>query len=416
MTGTPRPRALARRALGTAAALAASLAGLVTAAPAASAAEPSDRCPAGRLCVFQYPNYGGAMKILSASAPTLTADWNDKISSIVNKSGLWATFYTKPRYETDPDYIIVTPHNGAIDLGFSWDRTYDNKISSYRVATTQYEVVQGVPYMDWYVFPEVKRPEGLPAAGQFGDLNNDRRPDLLERADDGRLWWLSGNGDADRVTKGKLIGGGWNSMTQLVRHGDYNGDGREDLFARDTTGVLWFYPGNGAGAFSTRVKIGAGWNTMREISAVGDVTGDGRRDLVARDTTGVLWTYPGNGKGAFGTRKKVGAGWNVMNKLASPGDMTGDGKSDLLARDTDRALWLYPGNGSGAFGARKKLPYGWPSSDPVFSVGDVSGDGHSDILRPINSQLFIYHGTGLGTIKSPWADTLYDTADRVRVF
>ncbi|MGG8405242.1 FG-GAP-like repeat-containing protein [Streptomyces sp. 12297] len=416
MSRTVRPRALARRALGAAVALTATLATLVTAAPAVSAAEPSDRCPAGKLCVFQYPDYQGAMKILSAGAPRLGADWNDKISSIVNKSGLWATFYTKPDYNTDPDYVIVSPYNGPIDLHRSFDGRYDNVTSSYRVATTEYEVVQGVPYMSWYTFPEVRRPDALPAAGQFGDMDNDRRPDLMERADDGRLWFLSGNGDANGVTKGRLIGGGWNAMTQIVRHGDHNSDGREDVFARDRSGVLWFYPGTGTGSLGARVRIGAGWNGMREISAAGDLTGDGRRDLLARDTAGVLWTYPGNGKGAFTARRKVGAGWNVMNQLASPGDMTGDGKSDLLARDGQRALWLYPGNGKGAFGARKKLPYAWPADEPVIATGDVNGDGHADFMRPIGYQVSLYLGNGRGGISRPQPDTLWDSADRVRVF
>ncbi|WP_405806907.1 FG-GAP-like repeat-containing protein [Streptomyces sp. NBC_00210] len=407
---------LGRRALGTAVAVAASLATLVTAAPNAAAVDNSARCPAGKFCVFSGAGYTGEMKYFSSSQPTL-GTWNDKISSVVNNSGLWATLYPQSNYGTDPDFVVVGPHNGPVDLGNgSFDNRFDNKISSMRVTTTEYEAFQGVPWMDWYQQPEAKRPAGLPAVAQFGDLNNDGGADVLERADDGRLWFLSGVGDANWVTKGKLVGGGWNAMTQLVRHGDYNANGREDLFARDKSGVLWFYPGRGDGTFGTRVKVGAGWNTMREISAAGDLTGDGRRDLLARDTAGALWTYPGNGKGAFGVRKKVGGGWNVMNRLASPGDLTGDGKADLLARDGARALWLYPGNGQGAFGTRKKLPYAWPADEPVMATGDVNGDGLSDVMRPISGQLFIYHGNGAGGISGPNADMGWDTAPNVRVF
>ncbi|WP_406002674.1 FG-GAP-like repeat-containing protein [Streptomyces sp. NBC_00829] len=406
---TRRKRALA------AAVVTASLATLITQAPGAVAAENSARCPAGKFCVFTGGGYTGDLRIYSSSQPTL-GTWNDKISSVVNNSGLWATLYVQPHYGTSPDYVIVGPHNGPIDLSDSFDRQFGNKISSMRVTTTEFEAVQGVPWMDWYQQPEIKRPAGLPAVAQFGDLDNNGSADVLERANDGRLWFLSGVGDANGTTKGKLVGGGWNAMSQLVRHGDYNADGREDLFARDTSGVLWFYPGRGNGTFGTRVRIGTGWNAMREINAAGDLTGDGRRDLLARDSSGTLWTYPGNGKGAFGARKKVGAGWGVMNRLTSPGDLTGDGRADLLARDGARALWLYPGNGSGAFGVRKKLPYAWPADEPVMSVGDVNGDGLSDIMRPIDYQLFVYQGDGRSGISGPNADMLWDTAPNVRAF
>ncbi|MEU0400950.1 FG-GAP-like repeat-containing protein [Streptomyces sp. NPDC006197] len=399
-----------RRALAAAVTTAASLATLMTAAPPAAAG--SERCPSGRLCVFQYREYQGEMKIITSSQATL-GTWDNTISSVVNNSGLYAVLWSDPRY-TGGDSLHVDPHNGPISFDGSVMGQLDNKISSIRVATTSYEATQGVPWFDWSA---EKRPSGLPAAARFGDLNNDALPDLVERADDGRLWFLNGVRDANWNTKGTLIGGGWNAMTQIVRHGDYNGDGNEDVFARDRAGVLWLYPGNGRGWFKPRVKIGGGWNTMKEIKAVGDITGDGRRDMVARDTAGVLWTYPGNGHGWFGARKKVGGGWNAMNRLVAPGDMTGDGKSDLVARDGSRGLWLYPGNGSGTFGARTKLPYAWPSNEPVMSVGDVTGDGKADLMRTINFwDLHVYPGNGRGGIGGPQYITMYDPADRVHVF
>ncbi|MCZ0981166.1 FG-GAP-like repeat-containing protein [Streptomyces diastatochromogenes] len=391
-----------RRALAATVTTAASLATLMTAAPSASAGE--DRCPSGRLCVFQYRDYQGEMKIITSSQATLGA-WDDKISSVVNHSGLYALLWGDPGYGGG-ETLQADPHNGGVSFEGSILGRLDNRISSIRLATTSWEVSSGIAWMDWS--PMQKRPGGLPAAARFGDLDNDAAPDVVERADDGRLWYLDGAPGAAWKDKGALIGGGWNAMTQIVRHGDYDGDGFEDVYARDKAGVLWFYPGNGRGWFKPRLKVGAGWNTMKEIEAVGDLTGDGRRDLVARDTAGVLWMYPGNGRGWFGARKKVGGGWNAMNSLTAPGDMTGDGTSDLVARDGSRGLWLYPGNGRGWFGTRVRLPYAWPSDAPVFSVGDVTGDGKSDLLRPIGLQVFVYPATAAAASaarRPTWAGT-----------
>ncbi|MFI8769806.1 FG-GAP-like repeat-containing protein [Streptomyces sp. NPDC053792] len=399
--------ARSRRSLAAAVVAAASIGSLVTAAPIAAADE--SRCPAGKFCVFQYQYYEGEMKIISSTQPTL-GTWDNRISSFVNNSAMWVLIDTSPRFGYE-EYSIISPHRGGISLGSA----LDNRISSIRLSTTEREAGGSTPWLNW-TSSDTKRPTGLPAVAQFGDLNNDRVADLVERADDGRLWFLSGVRDSTFNGTGALIGGGWNSMTQIVRHGDYDGDGNEDVFARDTTGVLWLYPGNGKGWFKPRVKVGGGWNTMKELKAVGDITGDGRRDLVARDTAGVLWTYPGNGRGWFGARKKVGGGWNTMTRLAAPGDMTGDGRADLLARDASRGLWLYPGNGQGAFGARKKMPYAWPSNESLMATGDINGDGKSDILRTIDGTMYLHTGDGRGGISGPESFGDWDSAPRVHVF
>ncbi len=85
-------------------------------------------------------------------------------------------------------------------------------------------------------------------------------------------------------------------MNTLTRHGDFTGDRREDLVAREkATGKLWLYPGTGTGSLGSRTLLGAsGWNSMNHITAYGDLTGDGRSDLIAvQKSTGALWLYPG---------------------------------------------------------------------------------------------------------------------------
>ncbi|MFP3599703.1 FG-GAP repeat domain-containing protein, partial [Chryseobacterium sp. SIMBA_029] len=94
----------------------------------------------------------------------------------------------------------------------------------------------------------------------------------------------------------------------------------------------------------TQRSMGTGWNTLNLIVPTKDFNGDGRSDILARDTSGVLWLYPGNGAGGLQTRVQAGTGWTAMTMVVAPGDFNGDGKSDLLARDSSGGLRLYAGN------------------------------------------------------------------------
>ena len=121
------------------------------------------------------------------------------------------------------------------------------------------------------------------------------------------------------------------------------------------------YPGNGAGGFgSSYPQIGSGWQTRDQIS-VGDWDGDGRHDLVAREpANGNLWLYSGNGAGGFAGQRIIGSGWGAFTALVGPGDFSGDGPHDILARRSNGDLFLYPGNGRGGFGSSyPQIGAGW---------------------------------------------------------
>ncbi|MDX3112107.1 trypsin-like serine protease [Streptomyces scabiei] len=161
------------------------------------------------------------------------------------------------------------------------------------------------------------------------------------------------------------IGHGWNSMRSITMPGDVNGDDIPDIVAVDGDGVQWIYafrPGTGGQGISGRWKSGTGWAGYT-IFGSGDYTGDGKPDLLARDTAGRLWIYKGTGKGLtpWQTRAQVGSsGWNYTAYAAS-GDTDGDGKADFYARDSAGYLWLYKGTGnaSAPFQNRVKIGGGW---------------------------------------------------------
>ncbi|MFF8809375.1 FG-GAP repeat domain-containing protein [Streptomyces omiyaensis] len=184
----------------------------------------------------------------------------------------------------------------------------------------------------------------------LSSLNSDGMTDALERLD-GSLY-------VDML----YIGGGWGGFNAFVGPGDLSGDGKGDLLARDSSGVLWLYRGNGEGdAFASRLKVGSGWGAFNALVGAGDYTGDGRADLLARTTGGVLYLYPGTGNATapFGARSEVGSGWNTYKYLVAPGDLNADGKGDLIGITSAGDLYTYQNTLPKKFSARVKYGPGF---------------------------------------------------------
>jgi hypothetical protein len=179
---------------------------------------------------------------------------------------------------------------------------------------------------------------------------------------------------AERGTETKVIGSGWDMYNLLMSPGNLGGTATPDILARDADGALWLYQGKTDGTLVTRVRAGAsGWNGMNALAGYGDYTGDGKNDLLARNTTGVLSIYPGTGNATtdavLGSRVTVGTGWDAYTALVSTGDNSGDGKPDLIARDAAGALWLFKGTGvaSAPFAARVQIAAsGWNPFNAFF--------------------------------------------------
>jgi heme oxygenase len=152
------------------------------------------------------------------------------------------------------------------------------------------------------------------------DWNGDRKPDILARASDGRLLLYRGNGSGGFLQPtAQQIGTGWQSLTALLAPGDWNGDGKSDVLARTSDGRLLMYRGNGSGGFlqPTAQQIGTGWQSFNALFAGGDFSGDGKPDILARDANGLLFVYRGNGRGGFvtGQREQIGSGWGSLGAL-----------------------------------------------------------------------------------------------------
>ncbi|WP_017241108.1 FG-GAP-like repeat-containing protein [Streptomyces sp. SS] len=229
------------------------------------------------------------------------------------------------------------------------------------------------------------------------DFDDNGAPDVLLRDGSGRLWRADTSYDTQlKADPHQLIGTGWQVYDRIEATGDIAGSNVGDVIAREPSGALWLYQGNGRGGFGGRTKIGTGWQAFHQIAAGSDLTGDGRADLVATDKAGDLYLYPGTGSATapFGPRKKIGNGWGVYNQLTAVGNVAGGAAGDLYARDTAGVLWQYLGKGDGTFAARTKVGGGWNAYQHLVGVGDADRDGRPDLVGFGATAQYLYRSTG----------------------
>ncbi|MFC9732005.1 N-acetylmuramoyl-L-alanine amidase [Streptomyces roseolus] len=153
-----------------------------------------------------------------------------------------------------------------------------------------------------------------------GDMNADGRPDLIARDASGVLWLYKNTGASPNPFATRVkVGGGWQVYNELISTGDMTGDGKPELIARDKTGVLWLYKNTGGSPnpYATRAQVGGGWQAYNLMVGPGDLNKDGKADLIARDTAGVLWFYKNTGgyPNPYAPKAQVGGGWQAYNLI-----------------------------------------------------------------------------------------------------
>lgn len=225
----------------------------------------------------------------------------------------------------------------------------------------------------------------------FGDLNGDNKNDIIWRSSTGDLvvWFMNGI----NVTGFGSFGSPAEWVIRAVN--DVNGDGRDDLIWESPTtnrAAVWFMNGS-ALAGSAVFDVAAEWT----LAGANDLNGDGRADFIWRsEVTGAINLWFMNGGTVLSSSViPVGAGWDLVGTA----DGNGDGKGDFYWRNpTTGALALWFMNGSAV---QSTAVFGIGSGWDLVAVGDLNGDGRADVFwrSPSDSSLAYWFMNG-GTVVS----------------
>jgi len=178
------------------------------------------------------------------------------------------------------------------------------------------------------------------------------------------------------------------SPAQVVRMGDFTGNGIDDLAVLTTSGVS-IYLGNGKGGFLSPVTYAVGPES--DGLTLADLTGNGKLDLLVGDAYGDVLVLLGKGDGSFQPYHEADQAITL-----AVADLTGNGSKDVIYADQglDRVVVDYGAGGSAVLGDQAT---GLLSPGAV-KLADLNGDGIPDLIvaNSGSNNVLIYPGLGNG--------------------
>lgn len=356
------------------------------------------------------------------------SDWDTLRSgdSVVNTIAFAAAGSVKssPTYSVAlanlPHTVLVSAANNSLDVGNSYafdawlrTRTYgDQLINALHQGTGDTAsdggiVVSRSGSRTW----EAEASWSIASSGgepwYKGDFNGDGKTDLFR--------YVPGESGAyvlQSTGTGFAHAGSWTDARNGGSRwyvGDFNGDGRDDIFR--------YMPGSsGADVFlSTGREFvhDSSWTDAWDGGSrwyVGDFNGDGRADIF-RYMPGQSGAdmFLSNGKG-FAHDGSWTDAWNGGERW-EVGDFNGDGKDDILRTIAGVGVEVFTSTGKGfAYQGVWSLA---GSGANGWHIGDVDGDGRDDIIRalPSGDGPTVFHSTGTGFEALDWPAMAPTSAD-----
>jgi hypothetical protein len=254
-----------------------------------------------------------------------------------------------------------------------------------------------------------------------GDFSGDGKADiLLQRQAQGDHYLLHANAQGQFTAINQTLpfnhsGQIWSADGHRIVAGDFNGDAKSDVFLQSVTrsGLNAVFLAGAAGTFGgaqqtwTNIHIGFNWSLQNAVVHAGDFNGDGKADLFVQakpDVVIIDYDVPfpvlayragsfgvANAKAANGngeifytpalqiwSRNHLGADWSAVNYEAVVGDFDGDGRADIVLQ----------GKKAGALNSLFQS-----SSSGQFTTADALTD---NTIRNATGDLYRLHAANFG--------------------
>jgi hypothetical protein len=230
-------------------------------------------------------------------------------------------------------------------------------------------------------------------AAAVGDFNRDGKIDYAGLSSSGGTPFVQvclNNGDGTFTAVNEHFDVGVQHGQLLA--GDFNGDGKLDLFATDEGGFSILL-GNGDGTFQNGIPMAF---SSPSNPVLADFNHDGKLDIAMIGGTSeapLIDVFLGNGNGTFQTPVTTPTKGGVFMVGT---DVNGDGKPDLVMTGGNLIIML--GNGNGTFQA--PVIYAVPGTTRPW-IADFNLDGHVDIAFADSTAKMVYLFFGNGTGKFP---------------
>jgi sugar lactone lactonase YvrE len=186
---------------------------------------------------------------------------------------------------------------------------------------------------------------------------------------------------------------------QVAGIGDFDGDGKADIFWRNsTTGENYIYSMDGLSIKPSEGYLRTVADTNWQIVGVADFDGGGKASILWRNSTsGENYLYPMDGLTIRPTEGYVRTVADTNWELKGVGDFDGDGRADILWRHAlSGQNYIYIMNGNTIQGSEGYVRTVADLNWQIVAVGDYDGDGKSDILwrNAVTGENYLYPMAG----------------------
>ena len=242
-------------------------------------------------------------------------------------------------------------------------------------STYKYMLYDGTPFTSL-----VNITSGITTSSSVGLSGKSRRSSSEKQEDDNERRFSNRRSSASALTTGLLY-------SENKTSSDYNGDGVNDIFYNDTYGN-WMIKSfvNSSGVMLTYLTtLGSGTiSTLKSEVLSGDFNGDGKSDLWSFEDTGVkIYTFNGSGLSIL-----YNSTWPAKKHFFTLGDFNADGKIDVFLYGYGRnsppeydwnewQIQLSTGTGFEGYSFTKKKNN---LKDDLVRSGDFNGDGATDLM------------------------------------